>query len=120
LLTGRSVFEAETPMQMVLKHVNEQPEPPSRYTEIAVPAAMDGLVLACLEKAPDKRPQTAAEVIRRLESVRCVGAEWTAERAEEWWKTNLPDLLALDPEQPGTEAVESDPDRAAHVAPQID
>lgn len=35
---------------MIAKHLHEQPVAPSRRTELAVPAALDRLVLACLVK----------------------------------------------------------------------
>jgi serine/threonine-protein kinase len=120
LLTGRPVFEANTPMEMVLKHVNEQPEPPSRYTEIAVPGEMDRFVLSCLEKEPGGRPQTAGEAMKILESIGCAGREWTPERAEEWWKTNLSDLLALESDQAETAPAKSGLEAPTLVAPEVD
>jgi hypothetical protein len=38
---------------MMLKHANEPPIPPSRRTEIELPAAFDEVVLACLAKHPE-------------------------------------------------------------------
>jgi hypothetical protein len=40
-------------------------------------------VLACLEKQPEHRPQTAAELKQRLEA--CSIAPWNAESARAWW-----------------------------------
>ena len=41
LLTGRPVFEADTPIQVILKHVEQPPVPPSQRTEISVPPALE-------------------------------------------------------------------------------
>jgi len=67
LLTGRLVFEAETSMKMLMQHVQARPAPPSERTELPVPPQLDQLVLACLEKDPDKRPQSASDYAQRIE-----------------------------------------------------
>ena len=59
LLTGQLVFEADTPMKMLLQHVQAEPIPPSQRTELPIPRELDELVLACLQKDPNKRPQNA-------------------------------------------------------------
>ena len=59
LLTGQLVFEADTPMKMLLQHVQAEPIPPSQRTELPIPPELDELVLACLQKDPNKRPQNA-------------------------------------------------------------
>ena len=88
LLTGRTVFEAATPLAMLLEHVNTPPPPPSKH--VAVPAELEKLVMRCLEKQPDRRPASARELDEMLE--RCtpeVGA-WTQEQARAWWDRHLP------------------------------
>ena len=69
LLTGRLVFEAETPLQTVLKHLQQPPEPPSRRTDRPIPAELERLVLACLEKRPEDRPPSAAALATALAGV---------------------------------------------------
>ena len=66
LLTGRLPFEGDTPLQTVLKHLQQPPEPLSRITERPIPAGLEELVLACLAKRPDERPASAAELSRQL------------------------------------------------------
>ena len=90
LLTGRTVFDEENPTAMALAHVKKEPLPPSRLAEVEVPAGLDALVLECLAKQPEARPQSAAELKRRLRS--CPGASsWEPEDAERWWRVNLPE-----------------------------
>jgi serine/threonine protein kinase len=69
LLTGRLVFEGDTPLQTILKHLQQPPEPPSSVTDRPIPPALDELVLACLAKRPEDRPASAAELSQRLAQV---------------------------------------------------
>ena len=69
LLTGRLVFEGDTPLQTILKHLQQEPEPPSRVTDRPIPPALDEAILACLAKRPEDRPPSAAELSLRLAQV---------------------------------------------------
>ncbi len=84
LLTAQPVFEGDTPVATLLRHVQEEPIPPSRRTEISIPADLETIVMACLAKEPADRPQTAGELDARL--AECSVGPWTGEQAEEWWK----------------------------------
>ena len=84
LLTAQHVFTADTPVALLVHHVQTAPAPPSVRTELAIPAALDEIVLACLAKDPANRPQTARELARRLGTVE-LKAEWTEEKARAWW-----------------------------------
>ena len=89
LLTGQLVFDASTGIEMIAKHLHEQPVAPSKRSELPVPAALDGLVLACLAKRPDDRPSSAAVLSRSLEAIE--GEFWGEEQAMRWWKVNRPE-----------------------------
>ena len=91
LLTGQLVFEVDTPMKTLLRHVQEKPVPPSMRTELQVPKELDDLVMACLEKDPDDRPHDAQALFRMACGCRTCET-WDAERARSWWETHLPDL----------------------------
>jgi serine/threonine-protein kinase len=91
LLTGQLVFEGETSMKTLLKHVEEPPVPPSQRTEMAVPPALDALILSCLEKEPERRPKDASAMLHIVRGCRA-GTPWTNIRAREWWESHLPDL----------------------------
>jgi serine/threonine-protein kinase len=89
LLTGGHVFDADTPVGTILKHVREEPMPPSRRTELCIPAALEAVILSCLAKDPADRPQTASELSFRLQA--SLGEDpWTAYDAREWWERHLP------------------------------
>jgi serine/threonine-protein kinase len=92
LLTGHLVFEAETPMKTLVRHVHDAPMPPSQRTELPVPSALDALILRCLEKDPARRPQTAQELAQLVRECRS-RHPWDAEQARAWWKEHLPDLV---------------------------
>jgi serine/threonine-protein kinase len=76
LLTGQQVFTADTPIGVLLQHVQSPPVPPSRRTTLPIPAALEDIVLTCLAKAPEDRPQSAKDLARRLASLEIAGA-WT-------------------------------------------
>jgi len=90
LLTGQLVFDASSPMRLAIKHVKEAPEAPSTRTELPVPQWLDDLVLECLAKDPAERPQTAAELIERLNDNQIEPA-WSSTRANGWWSLHKPE-----------------------------
>jgi eukaryotic-like serine/threonine-protein kinase len=89
LLTGQLVFAADTPMQTVMHHVHTRPTPPSQRTELSIPPALDRLVVACLEKRPEDRIQSARALAQGLADVRDLDP-WTEERARDWWELHEP------------------------------
>ncbi|HJZ73109.1 MAG TPA: serine/threonine-protein kinase [Vicinamibacterales bacterium] len=90
LLTGAIVFEADTPMKMLLHHIQTPPVPPSQRTELPIPKELDDLVLACLEKNPDRRPQDAEQLFRLAEA--CRSSAWDRAAAKRWWEMHLQEL----------------------------
>ncbi len=91
LLTGELVFEADTPMKMLLHHVQTPPVPPSQRTELPVPKELDDLILACLEKDPRRRPQDAQQLFAMACACR-MGGGWDVEAARRWWELHLQDF----------------------------
>ncbi len=91
LLTGKLVFEATTPMKMLVEHARTPAPRPSTRTELPIPPELEQIIMDCLEKDPARRPGTGSELAQRLSAVP-VAQQWTAERAERWWHTHLPAL----------------------------
>jgi len=89
MLTGQQVFEGDSSIATILKHVRDAPVPPSRRTEIYIPPELEAIILACLEKDPANRPRDAADLAQRLSSVRFARL-WTVDRAREWWDAHGP------------------------------
>ena len=64
---------------------------PSERSELPIPRELDELVLACLQKDPNRRPQNAGELFQLAQKCRsCEG--WGAEMAQAWWESHLPEL----------------------------
>jgi serine/threonine-protein kinase len=93
LVTGVLVFDSDTPMKVLLDHVQTPPVPPSSRTELDVPADLERVILACLEKKPEDRPARASELGRLLDACADAGA-WTDEAASRWWTLHLPATAA--------------------------
>jgi serine/threonine-protein kinase len=91
MLTGQLVFEGSTPMEALVSHVHQPPVPPSARSEVRIPPDLDAIVLACLEKDPDKRPQDAIALRRLLHECDTCSA-WSSARARDWWRVHMPDL----------------------------
>ena len=83
LLTGKLVFEAEGLAQMIAKHMQAEPEPPSRRAGTSFPPGVDEVVLACLAKRPEDRVGSAAELARWLDAIEL--QPWDEGQARAWW-----------------------------------
>ena len=68
LLAGHPVFPDRTAQRMLAAHMSEGPRPIGEL-RADVPATLAELVMRCLAKDPDARPQTASEVVRVLDTV---------------------------------------------------
>jgi serine/threonine-protein kinase len=84
LLTGTEVFRGKTVVDVCAKHLHEAPEPPSRRAA-EVPADLEALVLACLEKDPGQRPASALELQAGVRRCRDFDT-WSPEHAIGWWQ----------------------------------
>lgn len=65
MLTGSPPFNARSVMSVLRQLESEDPKPPGEVNP-GVPAALEAVVLRCLEKSPDKRFQSAAELSEAL------------------------------------------------------
>ena len=97
LLTGRHVFEAKSVVQMCSMHLTQKPVPPSVKVD-GLSDELERLVLACLEKKPKERPETAREIQSWLEVLPEFGT-WTRADARRWWQQMGPDLASVRDEQ---------------------
>lgn len=79
LLTGKSVFEADSPVAFIVAHVSQDPAPPGKQPEL------DALLLKALSKDPKDRPQSAAEMRKALP----LQGDWTEDLADQWWKARV-------------------------------
>ena len=84
LLTGQPIFEGANVFHVIARHLNDAPVPPSQHPGTSIPPAFEQLVLACLAKRPDQRPQSTAELASSLAAVDL--EPWGEAQAAEWWK----------------------------------
>src|SRR4029078_3844035 len=68
MLSGKPPFAAKTPQAMLAAHISERPVPLIERRP-DVPPMLNALVMSCLEKAPDKRPQTAEDLMTLLDEI---------------------------------------------------
>jgi serine/threonine protein kinase len=69
---------------MLVMHAHQRPRPPSRRGHADISPELEEIVMMCLDKNPNKRPQSAAELSERLSEL-AVEALWTPERMAGWW-----------------------------------
>jgi serine/threonine protein kinase len=70
LLTGRVPFNAENPLGILIKHIQEVPPPFGLVRpDLVIPEAVERFVLRLLAKQPDARPQTAEALVREAEKL---------------------------------------------------
>lgn len=67
LLTNQVPFDGESPIAIALKHLQEEPIPPSQLNK-EIPACLEKVVLKLLAKDPSQRFSTAEETKRVLQS----------------------------------------------------
>jgi serine/threonine protein kinase len=68
MLCGRPPFESEGTGDLIIMHVRDAPPVPSTFVPGLVPE-MDALMARCLEKDPNNRFQTTAELVQGLAAV---------------------------------------------------
>ena len=68
LLVGEPPFAGRSPQATIAAHVSEQPVPIS-VCRASTPSALGALVMSCLMKDPQYRPQSANEVLSHLDAV---------------------------------------------------
>jgi eukaryotic-like serine/threonine-protein kinase len=68
MLTGRTPFDGDTPVAVAMQHIQDAPIPPSQYNP-NIPAALEEIILRCLEKVPEMRFRDGSQLARALETL---------------------------------------------------
>jgi serine/threonine-protein kinase len=84
LLSGRYLFDVDSPIQMVQAQLRQQPPLASERSSQHVPPELDELIESCLQKERDARPQSAEDLLKQLE-VLSLRYPWTREHAAKFW-----------------------------------
>ena len=67
MVTGKVPFDADTPVSVALKHMQEEPVPPIEENP-NLPEALNKIILKALKKDPMLRYQTATELLQDLKT----------------------------------------------------
>lgn len=86
LAAGRPPFDHDNPLKVMVAQAHDVPTRPSKVNP-EVPAALDNVIMQCLEKKPDDRPQTVVALHQLLRDVTSMPG-WSESDAAEWWKSN--------------------------------
>ena len=62
MLTGKVPFDADTPVSVALKHMQEEPTPPKELNE-KIPSSINEIILKAMRKDPNLRYQSATEML---------------------------------------------------------
>jgi serine/threonine protein kinase len=84
LLTGQTVFHANSLAELCQKHIASVPEPPSQRLGRAISVELENALMACLEKTRARRPQTARDLSKQIEAC-VIPRAWSRENVEAWW-----------------------------------
>ena len=61
MVSGKVPFDADSPVTIALKHIQEEPVPPKKLNT-KIPESLKVLILKAMAKDPSKRYQTAKEM----------------------------------------------------------
>src|SRR5271155_1643982 len=67
MVTGERPFAGKNLTTIIYKIVNEQPTPP-RDLDVSIHPGLSAIIVKCLNKDPDERYQTGAELVKDLEN----------------------------------------------------
>ncbi|UCG23318.1 MAG: protein kinase, partial [Chloroflexota bacterium] len=67
MATGRLPYDADTPLAVILKHVNEPIPPPTDLND-DIPGSIQAVIVKAMAKDPSERYQSANEMIRDLQT----------------------------------------------------
>lgn len=65
MVTGRVPFDADSPVAVAVKHLQDEMVPPSAYVH-DLPISMQGIINKCTQKSPDRRYQSMEELLTDL------------------------------------------------------
>ncbi len=71
MITGKKPFMAKSFGEIVIKHLTVKPVRPTKLKDLAIklPRKLEDLILQCLEKEPENRPQGMRDIEQRLRGI---------------------------------------------------
>lgn len=85
LLCGQPLFGAKNAIQVLHDHLHTNPTMLAERLGRPIAADLEAVVMACLEKNPARRPQSAAELATALRGCKAFG-QWSTEQSLDWWQ----------------------------------
>jgi serine/threonine protein kinase len=89
LLTGRTLFDSGNVQELLDGHVKDMPKPPSALLNRALSLDLENVIMGCLSKNMQARPQSAEALDQALAECSSAGT-WTLAQAQEWWPSSAP------------------------------
>ncbi|MBC8505147.1 MAG: protein kinase [Anaerolineales bacterium] len=105
MVTGKVPFDADTPLAVIHKHINE-PLPSPRTIRDDIPRVLEAVIVKALAKEAEDRYQSAAEMVDAAENAFL-----------DFAKVTMAETM-FDPPDPSTSSVETQPDLEAAPAPE--
>ena len=91
MLTGRKLFEATDDLELTTHILNDEAPRPSAIAPQPIPVELDLLVLSCLEKKREERPQRIGDLVEAFDAL-ALEHRWSQRDAEAWWKEASPSV----------------------------
>jgi hypothetical protein len=85
LVTGKSLFEGQSAVDICMHQVHTVPDLPSKRLGKTVSPDLEEALMRCLSKSPDDRPGSAEILAEQLKNCRSAAA-WTRADATAWWE----------------------------------
>jgi tRNA A-37 threonylcarbamoyl transferase component Bud32 len=84
LIAGEPVFQSNSILEVCRQHASATPPPLSQRAGQPLAPELERVLMQCLEKSPDDRPQTARAILDQLSLIRPLHP-FTEQDAEAWW-----------------------------------
>jgi len=68
MLTGHPPFDGNSAVVVAMQHIQDKPEPPGQFNP-DIPAALEEIILRCLEKVPGARFPDGSQLARAIEKL---------------------------------------------------
>jgi len=84
MLTGEQVFTGNI-VEIIGHHLHTEPTPPSKRLGRELPVELEAVIMQCLAKNPEERPDSAREIRERLAACFEI-RRWRQADARAWWE----------------------------------
>ena len=96
MVTGRVPFDADTPVSIALKHMQEKPVDPMRLNP-SIPLAVNQIIMKAMQKDPNSRYQSATEMLKDLNlAIKNPEGEFVEEKPQDFGATKRMNTITED------------------------